>query len=177
MAGYPSKSTGYVKRFGQNFPSTACGSIKGALSTILKSDGECCKPKRVDNLDYQQDIITEILCENRNRIKASTEDNMAEATQIIYEYMNARIQEIVIKNGDSQVHTLILVGGIVINVDEIDSENYPRPFFVFKDEFAFKMAKHSQRDTMNTSHTVNHVSRLSKINYTNEFIMKLLPEN
>lgn len=120
--GYPEKAVGKIQRKGQTDLSSACGAVRGALDKVL---GSTTRPRPVGPLDSQQDLIVDILWDNKSRITNSKKDPMIEATQIMYENIYERLL-LLIK--ESKVHhEIIIIGGIYINVDA----DYKKPFFSF----------------------------------------------
>lgn len=103
---------GEIHRFGQHKNSGCCGAAKAALNKLLNDqivDGN------VTELDYQMNTIEQILYRQRERIlKANTP--LHEATEVIYEAIDQRINELVEKT-NYNCRYVILIGAILINSD------------------------------------------------------------
>ena len=124
----PLGTVGKVKRLGQSRLTDDCGAVRAALTKVLESP---VRPDPTGEIDHQQDEIVRILWEDKQRILCSTRDQMIEATQIIYERSSARLQELVWNK--TVCETVILVGGIFINVDY-----GKKAFFSFKNCYTFE---------------------------------------
>jgi len=103
---------GEIHRFGQSKNSSCCGAAKGALGKLtnnLITEGN------ITELDYQMNIIEQILLNEKVRVLNSTTP-LFEATEIIYEAIDRRINELVDKINYNCKY-VILVGAILINSD------------------------------------------------------------
>ena len=104
--------TGEINRVGQDKPSPCCGAAKAALSKLLNGsiqDGV------ITELDYQQNTIEQIFHRHEDRILTAS-NPMLEATTVMYEAINERINVLVSKT-EYPCKYLILMGGILINGD------------------------------------------------------------
>ena len=105
-------TTGEINRVGQHKASPCCGAAKAALSKLLNGsiqDGV------ITDLDYQQNTIEQIFNRHEDRILTAT-DPLLEATAVMYEAINERINVLVSKT-EYPCRYLILMGGILINGD------------------------------------------------------------
>lgn len=103
---------GEIHRFGQHKNSGCCGAAKGALNKLINNQVEAGK---VTELDFQMNTIEQILLKQKERItKASFP--LLEATEVIYEAIDNRIQELVEKT-TYNCRYVILMGAILINSD------------------------------------------------------------
>ncbi len=105
-------SLGEICRYGQDIRSSCCGAAKGALDNLKK--GKISEGK-VHDLDYQMNTIEQILYRQKERV-LSARLPMYEATEVIYEAIDAQIQELVAQTA-YLCQYLILMGGILINGD------------------------------------------------------------
>lgn len=106
-------SIGEINRFGQNNYSACCGAAKGALSNLLNNkikDGE------ITELDYQMNTIEQIFYKQSDRIK-NAENNLFEATEVMYEAINERIEKLV-EMANYPCKYVILIGAVFINGDK-----------------------------------------------------------
>lgn len=103
---------GEINRIGQGKPSSCCGAAKAGLTKLLNDlivDGH------ISHLDYQMNTLEQILFKQKDRIKNAAIP-LKEATDVIYEAIDERIQELV-SNTKFQCRYIILVGAILINSD------------------------------------------------------------
>ena len=105
-------SLGEICRYGQDIRSSCCGAAKGALDNLKK--GKISEGK-VHDLDYQMNTIEQILYRQKERV-LSARLPMYEATEVIYEAIDAQMQELVAQTAYLYQY-LILMGGILINGD------------------------------------------------------------
>lgn len=103
---------GEIHRFGQSKNSSCCGAAKGALAK-LKNDQ--ISAGNITELDYQMNTIEQILFKEKERV-LNAETPIFEATEVIYEAIDKRINELVDKT-TYKCKYLILVGAILINSD------------------------------------------------------------
>jgi hypothetical protein len=103
---------GEISRIGQSHRSGCCGAAKGALNKLLNKQ---IVPGNVTELDYQMNTIEQILLKAEARILAA-EYPLHEATEVIYEAIDTRINELVDKT-KYNCRYVILVGAILINSD------------------------------------------------------------
>ncbi|MDR6967329.1 hypothetical protein J2X31_001336 [Flavobacterium arsenatis] len=104
---------GEIHRIGQSENSACCGALKGALSKLLNNQIE---PGNVTDLDYQMNTIEQIFLKQADRIK-SAENQIFEATEVMYEAINERIETLVSKTNYPCKYVL-LIGAIFINGDK-----------------------------------------------------------
>lgn len=117
---------GEIHRFGQTKNTGCCGAAKGALNKLLNN---AIVPGNVTDLDYQMNSIEQMLLKEKDRI-LNAAIPLKEATEVIYEAIDARILELV---ANTQYHCkyVILLGAILINSDyDMGSYNCPRRFEV-----------------------------------------------
>lgn len=103
---------GEINRFGQHKSSTCCGAANGALHKLLDNT---IKAGHITELDYQMNVIEQILYNQKDKI-LNAKTPLYEATEIIYESIDQRIQELI----DATKYNckyIILVGVILINSD------------------------------------------------------------
>lgn len=103
---------GEILRYGQHATSGCCGAAKGALKKL--SDGVLVEGN-VTDMDYQMNTIEQIILKQKDRILGS-ETPVREATEVIYEAIDARIQELVAATTYNCKY-VILMGGVMINSD------------------------------------------------------------
>lgn len=103
---------GEIHRFGQHKNSGCCGAAKGALAKLLNDQ---IIEGNVTDLDYQMNTIEQILFKQKERI-LSAETPLFEATEVIYEAIDARICELVSKTKYNCKY-VILMGAVLINSD------------------------------------------------------------
>lgn len=113
---------GEIHRYGQAKNSGCCGAAKGALNKLMNgmiSEGN------VTDLDYQMNTIEQILFTSKERILSSAIP-LKEATEVIYEAIDKRIEELV-AGTIYNCKYLVLFGAIHINSDtDIGSFNEAR---------------------------------------------------
>jgi len=107
-----SGTVGEIQRYGQSKHTDCCGATKGALRKLLNND---IIPGAINDMDYQMNTIEQILYEQRERITESRIP-LLEATEVIYESIDQRIEELVSRT-DYHSKYVILQGGILINSD------------------------------------------------------------
>ena len=103
---------GEIHRIGQNHNSGCCGAAKGALKKLLNNE---IIEGNITELDYQMNTIEQILYKHRHRI-LNAEHSLFEATAVIYEAIDQRINELVEKT-TYNCRFVILIGAILINSD------------------------------------------------------------
>lgn len=103
---------GEIHRFGQHKNSACCGAAKGALAKLMNDQ---IIEGNVTDLDYQMNTIEQILLKQKERI-LSAQTPLFEATEVIYEAIDARICELVAKTTYNCKY-VILMGAILINSD------------------------------------------------------------
>lgn len=104
---------GEIHRIGQSANSACCGAAKGALGKLMK--GEITSGIMTD-MDYQMNTIEQIFLKQSDRIK-SADSPIFEATEVMYEAINQRMEELVSKT-NYPCKYLILIGAIFINGDK-----------------------------------------------------------
>lgn len=103
---------GEIHRVGQHKNSGCCGAAKGALNKLLTNqiiDGE------LTDIDYQMNTLEQIILKQKERI-LTADIPLHEATEVIYEAIDERINELVARTQYS-CRYLILAGAILINSD------------------------------------------------------------
>ncbi|PWN70740.1 hypothetical protein C1631_011515 [Chryseobacterium phosphatilyticum] len=103
---------GEISRIGQNNNSACCGAAKGALGKLAA--GQIIEGN-ITSLDFQMNTIEQIFLHHKNRI-LSAENQIFEATEIMYEAIDERI-ELLVKETSYPCKYVILAGGIFINGD------------------------------------------------------------
>lgn len=103
---------GEIHRFGQSRNSGCCGAAKGALGKLTNNQ---IIAGNVTDLDYQMNIIEQILLNEKARI-LNAQTPLYEATEVMYESIDNRINELVDKTSYNCKY-VILVGAILINSD------------------------------------------------------------
>lgn len=103
---------GEIHRFGQTKNSGCCGAAKGALGKLQNNQ---IIEGNITEIDHQMNIIEQILFKQKERI-LSSENNLHEATEVIYEAIDERINELVEKTTYNCKY-VILLGAILINSD------------------------------------------------------------
>nr|WP_198999553.1 hypothetical protein [Flavobacterium sp. ASV13] len=103
---------GEINRFGQNKPSSCCGAANGALNKLTDNAIES---GHITEIDYQMNTIEQILLSQKENI-LKAEIPLYEATEIIYESIDKRIQELIAATKYNCKY-IIIVGAILINSD------------------------------------------------------------
>lgn len=107
-----SGTIGEIHRFGQNKNSSCCGAAKGALHKLIHDE---IKPANITEMDYQMNTIEQILYKAKERVLGAPTP-LFEATEVIYEAIDTRINELVAQTNYHCKH-VILAGAILINSD------------------------------------------------------------
>lgn len=103
---------GEINRIGQQANSSCCGACKAAMLKLFNGkiiEGE------ISELDYQMNVLEQILYKQKNRITNASVP-IYEATEVIYEAIDKRINELV-ELTNYNCKYVILVGAILINSD------------------------------------------------------------
>jgi len=111
-------TTGVLHRPGQSHPSACCGAARAAVDKVLAGRvlaGE------VTDLDYQQNTIEQILLPHRARL-AAARSAVAEATELMYDAIEARIDALVARTAYPCRHVIVM-GGVLINA-EVDAGSF-----------------------------------------------------
>lgn len=103
---------GEIHRVGQKHNSGCCGAAKGALHKLQNNQ---IQPGHITEIDYQMNTIEQILLGAKDRI-LNAETPLYEATEVIYEAIDKRIQELVEKT-TYRCKYVVLIGAILINSD------------------------------------------------------------
>lgn len=103
---------GEIHRIGQSKNSGCCGAAKGALGKLTNNE---IIPGNITELDYQMNTIEQILFNQQERV-LTAKTPLFEATEVIYEAIDKRINELVEKTNYNCKY-VILVGAILINSD------------------------------------------------------------
>lgn len=104
---------GEIHRFGQSSNSSCCGAAKAGLTKLLNNEIEF---GNVTDLDYQMNTIEQIFLKQADRIK-SANSQIFEATEVMYEAINERIEELVVKT-NYPCKYVVLIGAVFINGDK-----------------------------------------------------------
>jgi hypothetical protein len=117
---------GEILRVGQSAPSGCCGACRAALAKLQAGS---IRPGEMDELDYQQHTLEQILLLQAERIGYAANPLM-EATEVIGEAIAARI-DILASRTNYRARYLILSGAILINGDhDMGSFTVPRRLVV-----------------------------------------------
>lgn len=103
---------GQISRIGQSSNSSCCGAAAGALGKLLKDE---IQPGHVTDIDYQMNTIEQIFLKQSHRIKLA-ENQIFEATDVMYEAIHERIEELVSKT-NFPCKYVVLIGAVFINGD------------------------------------------------------------
>jgi hypothetical protein len=103
---------GEIHRFGQSKNSSCCGAAKGALGKLTNNQ---IAAGNITELDYQMNTIEQILFSEKERV-LNAKTPLFEATEVIYESIDKRINELVDKTNYNCKY-VILAGAIHINSD------------------------------------------------------------
>ena len=103
---------GEIHRIGQSKNSGCCGAAKGALGKLTNNQ---ITEGNITELDYQMNTIEQILFKEKERV-LNSETPLFEATEVMYEAIDKRINELVDKT-TYNCKFVILVGAILINSD------------------------------------------------------------
>ena len=103
---------GEIHRVGQHKNSGCCGAAKGALNKLLNNQ---IIEGNITEMDYQMNTIEQILFQQKDRIIAA-ETPLYEATEVIYEAIDKRINELV-AHTKYNCKYVILIGAVLINSD------------------------------------------------------------
>jgi hypothetical protein len=103
---------GEIQRFGQTKNSGCCGAAKGALGKLINNQ---IIAGNVTEMDYQMNTIEQILYHEKERV-LNAQTPLFEATEVIYEAIDKRINELVDKTKYNCKY-VILAGAVLINSD------------------------------------------------------------
>jgi hypothetical protein len=103
---------GEIHRLGQSKNSGCCGAARGALNKLLNNQ---LTEGNITDLDYQMNTIEQILLKQKDRI-VNAPTPLFEATEVIYEAIDKRINELVEKTNYNCKYVL-LMGAVLINSD------------------------------------------------------------
>lgn len=135
---------GEINRFGQTKNSACCGAAKGALSKLMN---DSLVEGKLDDIDYQMNTIEQILLNQKDRILSSRLP-IYEATEVIYEAIDKRINELVAQT-QFNCKYVILMGAILINSDaDMGSYTSTKRFDVIE------MAMHQRKCPMNEVYNI-----------------------
>jgi len=104
---------GEIQRIGQREHSACCGAAKGALDKLLNNRIQW---DNLTDLDYQMNTIEQIFLREERRIR-SAPNQIFEATEVMYEAINDRI-EILVSKTNYPCKYLVLIGAVFINGDQ-----------------------------------------------------------
>lgn len=117
---------GEIHRIGQSKNSGCCGAAKGALNKLINGQVTA---GNVTDMDYQMNTIEQILLKEKERV-LSAAIPLKEATEVIYEAIDRRIEELVAAT-QYNCRYVILMGAVLINSDsDMGSFNCARKFDV-----------------------------------------------
>ncbi len=103
---------GEIQRLGQSKNSGCCGAAKGALGKLINNQ---IIPGNITEIDYQMNTIEQILYHEKERV-LNAQTPLFEATEVIYEAIDKRINELVDKTKYNCKY-VILAGAVLINSD------------------------------------------------------------
>ena len=103
---------GEIYRFGQQNYSSCCGAAKAALGKLTSN---AIMAGNVTDIDYQMNTLEQILLQENDRIRGSAQP-LYEATEVIYEAIDTRIQELVDRTNFS-CNYVLLMGTVLVNSD------------------------------------------------------------
>lgn len=103
---------GEILRLGQHKNSGCCGAAKGALGKLLNNQ---IVEGNITDIDYQMNTIEQILFSQKERI-INAKTPLFEATEVIYEAIDKRINELVEKTNYNCKYVM-LIGAVLINSD------------------------------------------------------------
>ncbi len=103
---------GEITRLGQHKTTGCCGAAKAGLQKLRNHQ---IPEGHITELDYQMNTIEQILLKQKSRILESNVP-LYEATEVIYEAIDERINELVEKTAYN-CNYMILVGAVLINSD------------------------------------------------------------
>ncbi|MFN8354091.1 MAG: hypothetical protein U0Y10_06595 [Spirosomataceae bacterium] len=103
---------GEIHRLGQHKNSGCCGAAKGALAKLMNDQ---LVEGRITDIDYQMNTLEQLLLHQKDRILHAPTP-LYEATEVIYEAIDARINELVAKTTYNCKYVLLL-GAVLINSD------------------------------------------------------------
>lgn len=103
---------GEIHRLGQSKNSSCCGAAKGALGKLINNQ---IIAGNITELDYQMNTIEQMLFNAKERV-LNAHSPLFEATEVIYEAIDERINELVEKT-TFKCKYIILAGAILINSD------------------------------------------------------------
>jgi hypothetical protein len=105
-------SIGEIMRPGQVRASGCCGAARAALAKLERGE---LRPGAIDELDYQQNVLEQILLRQRERVLGAR-CRIVEATEVFYEAIEERLDLLASKTKYPCSH-LFLMGGILVNGD------------------------------------------------------------
>jgi hypothetical protein len=103
---------GEIHRFGQHQHSGCCGAARGALAKLTQG---LIEPGKITELDYQMNTLEQILLREKERVLGA-EIPLKEATEVIYEAIDRRIEELVAAT-KYNCRYVLLMGAVLINSD------------------------------------------------------------
>lgn len=107
-----SGALGEISRAGQSKNSSCCGAARAATFKLLNDQ---IKPGEITDIDYQMNILEQVLFNQKERI-VSAKEPIFEATEVVYEAIESRIDELM-KATTFKCKYVLLVGVILINSD------------------------------------------------------------
>jgi len=117
---------GQIMRVGQSTPSGCCGACRAALA---KLQAGTIRPGEIDELDYQQQTIEQIMLKQAARI-ANASHPLKEATEVIGEAIAERV-DLLVSRTTYKARYVLLSGAILINGDpDMGSFTAPRRLIV-----------------------------------------------
>jgi Limiting CO2-inducible proteins B/C beta carbonyic anhydrases len=105
-------NVGESLRPGQTSASACCGAARAALAKLERGD---IAPGAIDELDYQESTLEQILLQAKDRILDAPNRIMA-VTDVIYEAIERRIDLLASRTKYPCAH-LVIMGGVLINGD------------------------------------------------------------
>lgn len=103
---------GEINRYGQNSNSSCCGAAAAGLSKLKAGT---IKEGEVTDIDFQMNTLEQILLKENDRIM-NADNQLHEATEVIYEAINKQI-DLLISKTDYPCKHLFQIGAVFINGD------------------------------------------------------------
>jgi len=107
-----SGDTGVILRPGHRRHSACCGAIRAAVEKLKTA---AIRAGELTELDYQQNVLEQLLLQQRERI-LSSRCAMAESTEVVYGAIEQRIDVLAARTTYPCRH-LVIMGGVLINSD------------------------------------------------------------
>ncbi|MCU0649698.1 MAG: hypothetical protein MUF00_17040 [Gemmatimonadaceae bacterium] len=103
---------GEIQRVGQTAPSGCCGAARAALAKLRAG---AIVPGDITELDYQQNVLEQVLLAEQARILAA-DDPLKEATEVMQSAISTRVDALIARTRFNGRY-LIVMGAVLINGD------------------------------------------------------------